>query len=247
MSSSSSYHYKFILILRFKNRFLVKGVSSLEKLQRHLDILEKVEKYERKSEFNRFLLILCVSGFVTFIGGWVAYIFNRFFGIDPTFFLFNLTNNPSLTPTKEPILFITVWLIYLIPIVSVVIFSTGTTGIVNWNKAYRGIALMAVFLFFVVHLMILIIGLPNSKYIPAIWGVVVGIGFIAARWPLKSVTENTNLLNGLVILGLIALILGVMVSLLIPTELAQLVFGSALGLALTCVGLIGYIFVGRST
>ena len=222
-------------------------MSSLETIQQHLDMLEKVTKYERKNEFNRFLLILCVGGYVTFIGGWVAYIFNSLYNVDPSFFLFNLTGDPALSPTSEPVLFITVWLIYLIPIVSVIVFSTGSTGIINWNRAYRNIALLAIILFFLVHILLLIAGLQNMKYFPAIWGFVVCLGFVISSWFIKPVTENMFILNGLIVFGIIALILGILASLWIPIEYAQLIYNSGLGLTLSCVSLIGYYLSGRST
>ena len=222
-------------------------VSSLENLQLHLDMLEKVGKFERKSEFKRFLLILCVAGFVSTVGGFVAFIFNRFLGVDPTFFMFNMTDNPDLAPTNEPALFLSVWLIYLIPIISIIIFSTGSTGIINWNRSYRIIASIAIILFCLVHFTILILGVSNAQFIPLIWGIAVCIGFVAARWPLGNVTENSNLLNGLTIFEIISLVLGFVTALWLPTRIAQLIYAGGLGIIMSSTGLISYILIGRST
>ena len=157
-----------------------------------------------------------------------------------------MTNNPDLTPTNEPALFITVWLLYLIPIISIIVFSTGSTGIINWNKSYRFIALMAIILFLLVHVTILILGVSNAKFIPLIWGIAVCIGFVASRYPLSNVTGNSNLLNGLTIFGIIALILGVVASLFLPVRIAQLIYAGGLGIIMSCTGLISYIMIGRS-
>jgi hypothetical protein len=222
-------------------------VSSLENLQLHLDMLEKVVKFEKKSEFKRFLLILCVGGFVSTVGGFIAFVFNRFLGVDPTFFMFNMTDNPDLAPTNEPALFLAVWLLYLIPIMSIIVFSTGSTGIINWNRSYRIIASMAIILFFLVHITILVLGVSNAEFIPLIWGIAVCIGFVAARWPLSDVTENSNLLNGLAIFGVLALVLGAVAALWLPVRIAQLVYAGGLGIIMSGTGLISYILIGRST
>jgi hypothetical protein len=215
-------------------------MSPIDELKPHLDILEKVEQYQHKAEFNRFLLVLTIAGFIAIIGGWISYIFNRFLNVDPTFFIFGVTGNPNLSPMKEPILFISVWLLYLIPILSAISFSTGTTGIVNWNKAYKQVGILAILLFLVAHIIIVFLGMKNSQYIPLVWGLLVCIGFILSSWFMYEETDNSKLRGGLVIFGIIALFLGVLVSFTMPNEVAQLVFGLVLGTILSFSGIISY-------
>ncbi|MHA2054081.1 MAG: hypothetical protein ACXAB2_12310 [Candidatus Hodarchaeales archaeon] len=220
-------------------------ISKFENLTAYLEVLEKVEKFEKKAEFNRFLLILSVAGFVAIIGGWISYIFNRFLGVDPTFFIFNLTDNPDLSPSEEPILFLSVWIVYLIPLVSVVILSTGSTGIMNWNKSYRFISVFVIFLFFFAHVLILLAGLKNARMIPFIWGLTVGIGFLISSLILKRETSDKIVTTGLVVIGSLSIILGLTLSFFAPEEIGQLLYGLILGIGLSVCGIFGYYRYGR--
>ena len=220
-------------------------MSSIEKLQPHIDILERVEKYQRKAEFNRFLLILTIAGFVAIIGGWISYVFNRFVGVDPTFFIFGATGDPSLAPDKEPILFLSVWLVYLVPILSAMTFSTGSTGIINWNKAYKRIGILAFFLFLLAHIIIVLMGVTNSKLIPIVWGTLVCVGFLVSSRLLFLETNNSKVRTGLIVIGVITLILGLIIAIIVSVELAQLLFCSILGVILSFSGIISYYTVGR--
>ncbi|MHA2095791.1 MAG: hypothetical protein ACW98F_14315, partial [Candidatus Hodarchaeales archaeon] len=202
-------------------------------------------KFQYKAEFNRFLLILNISGFIAIIGGWISYIFNRFMGVDPTFFIFGVTGDPSLAPTEEPILFLSVWLVYLVPILSAIIFSTGSTGIINWNKSYTRIGILAFSLFLLAHITIVIFGVENNKFIPIVWAFLICVGFILSSKFLYEETGNSRVRGGLIIFGVVALLLGLIVVIIVPVELAQLIFGSVLGCILSLSGIISYYTVGR--
>jgi len=41
----------------------------LAELKPHLEILEKVETFEKKRELNRLLLFFAIAGFISIIGG----------------------------------------------------------------------------------------------------------------------------------------------------------------------------------
>jgi hypothetical protein len=221
------------------------NLSALKDLQPHLDILKKVVSFEQKSEFNKFYLLLSVSGFVAIVGGWISFVFHRFMDIDPTFFIFGLTGNPDLAPTEEPILFISVWLLYAVPILSVAVFSTGASGIINWNRAYRSIGALAISLFFIAHIFIILIGSENSQLIPSIWGLVMFIGFTIAGRMFYQKIGNRRVFSGLLSLGIGTLVLGVLCSSFLPLEYAQLVFGAMLGTFLFLSGIISYFTYGR--
>jgi hypothetical protein len=208
-------------------------------------VLEKIEKFEKKTEFNRFLLILNVAGFVTIIGGLISYVVNRFLGVDPTFFIFNMTNDPDLSPSKEPVLFLSIWIIYLIPIVSVIILSAGSTGILSWNKSYRSMSILLAALFFLVHILILLVGMENARLIPLIWGITVGAGFLLSRNILIKQTSDRIVRLGLVFFGSYTILVGIIASFLIPADIGQLFFGFIVGITLSLCGLIGYYGYGR--
>ena len=217
----------------------------MKELKPHLEILEKVQKFERKAEYNRFLLILTISGFIVIIGGWVSHIINRFLGTDPTFFIFGMTGNSDISPLNEPILFFTVWLLYAIPILSIITLTTGSSGILSWNKAYRKIGIIAVSLFFAVQVIILVLGVQNIEVIPLIWGAFSSIGFFLSGYILYQETSIKSTRVSLYLFGVMCLILGILSFVFIPNELAMLFFGIFLGATLSLSSLLLYIKSGK--
>jgi hypothetical protein len=220
-------------------------MTILEELKPHLKILEKVQKFERKAEYNRFLLILTISGFVVIIGGWVSYIFHRFLGTDPTFFMFGMTGNPDLSPIHEPILFSTIWLLYAIPILSIISLTTGSSGILSWNKAYRKIGIIAVGLFFVVQVIILILGVQYMNVIPLIWGTVSSAGFLLSGRIMYQETKMRSTKTSLNLLGVMSLFLGILSFSFIPNEVAMLFLTIFLGVTLSLSGFLVYLKTGK--
>ena len=211
----------------------------------HLEILEKVQKFERKAEFNRFLLILTISGFIVFIGGWVSYIFHRFLATDPTFFMFGMTGYPDLSPINEPILFATTWLLYAIPILSIITLTTGSSGMLSWNRAYRKIGIIALSLFFVVQVIILILGTQNMDAIPLIWGTISSLGFFYSGRILYRETKVKRTVRSLDLFGAMAFFLGILSFVLVPSELAMLFLSIFLGVTLSLSGFLLYKKAGK--
>lgn len=217
----------------------------LEELKPHLEILEKVQRFERKAEYNRFLLILTISGFIVIIGGWISYVIHRFLDTDPTFFMFGMTGNPDLSPLIEPILFSTVWLLYGIPILSIIILTTGSSGILSWNKAYRKIGALAVSLFFAIQVIILLLGTQNMNAIPLIWGTTSSVGFLISGRILLQETKLKNTVTPLNLFSVMSLLLGILSFILIPIEVAMLFFSIFLGLTLSLSGFLVYLKSGK--
>ncbi|MFX0183109.1 MAG: hypothetical protein ACFE95_08525 [Candidatus Hodarchaeota archaeon] len=224
---------------------LVVEMEVLAELTPHLEILDRVINFEKKVEYSRFLLFIALAGFIGIIGGFIEYICYRFLGVDATFFIFGVTGNPDLAPTAEPILFFSLWLLYLIPILGAGIFTLGTPGIINWNKTYRIIGLIAIGLFILTHFLVVLVGIPNSKLIPIIWGLAISCGFLLTSYFLTSETKSKIIQLGLSIFGIIALILGIFSSIIFPLELAMFLFCLIFGLLLIITSIIAYMNIGR--
>lgn len=218
----------------------------LAELKPHLEILEKVEKFEKKRELNRLLLFFAVAGFISIIGGWIEYVFYRLFDLSSTFFIFGMTGQTNLAPTAEPILFFSIWLIYLIPISGIFIFTLGTPGFINWNKSYRVVGATAIVLFIVAQLTILFVGILNSKLIPGVWGTALCVGLLVTSQILSKEIDNKSIRLGLIAFSLIALALGLIAVIVIPEEEGMLFFGSVFGIFLTISGMTTYIKVGKT-
>ena len=218
----------------------------LAELKPHLEILEKVEQFEKKRELNRLLLFFAIAGFISIIGGWIEYVFYRLFDISSTFFIFGMTGQAELTPTAEPILFFSIWLIYLIPISGIIIFTLGTPGFINWNKSYRIIGATAIVLFIVAHITILFFGTSNSKLISGVWGTAICVGLLFTSQILAKEIDNKSIRLGLIAFSLIVFALGLITVIMIPEEESMLFFGSVFGILLTISGMTTYIKVGKA-
>ncbi len=219
----------------------------IAELKPHLEILEKVMVFEQRKEFNRFLLLLTIAGFIAIIGGWIEYAFYRLFNMSSIFFIWGQTGQPELTPTAEPVLFFSIWLIYLLPISSIFIFTMGSPGFINWNKSYRMTGATAITLFFLTHITILILGISNSKFIPGIWGTMVCIGFLISSKILSSVISKKTIQYGLVLFSAASFILGLISTFLIEEEIGMFFFCCVFGLLLTISSMITYIGIGKTT
>jgi len=218
----------------------------LAELKPHLEILEKVETFEKKRELNRLLLFFAIAGFISIIGGWIEYVFYRLFDISSTFFIFGMTGQAELAPTVEPILFFSIWLIYLIPISGIIIFTLGTPGFINWNKSYRIIGATAIVLFIVAHITILFFGTSNSKLISGVWGTAICVGLLFTSQILAKEIDNKSIRLGLIAFSLIVFALGLITVIMIPEEESMLFFGSVFGILLTISGMTTYIKVGKA-
>ncbi|MFX1506865.1 MAG: hypothetical protein ACFFDC_12245 [Promethearchaeota archaeon] len=215
----------------------------LPDLEPTLEILDKIVAFEEKMEINRMLLFIALAGFITIIGGWIEYVCYHFLSIDSTFFIL------GLAPNSDPILLLGLWLIYLLPLLGVIIFTTGLSpGFINWNKAYRKVGLIIIGLFALTHILVVIFGSINPQLIPTIWGITICIGFLLTSRILYLDTRNEQLQAGLSLFGISALVLGILSSLVIypgTPELAMFLYCTAFGLLLIGVSMLTYWNVGR--
>ncbi|MHA2331457.1 MAG: hypothetical protein ACXAEU_05475 [Candidatus Hodarchaeales archaeon] len=219
-------------------------MDKLSDLRPHLEILEKVEQFEKKSETDRFLLILMFVGFITVFAGFIELIFYQFLGTDVTFFLFGATGEPTLSPAAEPFLFLSAWLIHLLPFLAIITFTTGSTGLFNWNKSYRIIGVIIIAIFIITEVVVLILGPTNSNFIPFVWGVAFCLGSMTAGIILPKQADLTGLRAGLLIMGVFSLLLGLLSSLIFTSDLAELAlffFGTTLGMLLTLSAMVLWI------
>ncbi len=219
----------------------------LSDLQPTLEILDKIVAFEEKMEHNRLLLFLSLAGFIAIIGGWIEYVCYHFLDVDSTFFIFGLASD------TEPILLLGLWLIYLIPLIGIIIFTAGISpGFINWNKAYRNIGAITIGLFILTHVLVLFIGIidtPDSRFIPSIWGTMICIGFLFASRILFLETGNKDIKLGLSSFGLFALGLGIISSIIFYSndpELAMFLFCNIFGIILLIVSMITYWKLGVS-
>ncbi|UCG01430.1 MAG: hypothetical protein JSW11_17645 [Candidatus Heimdallarchaeota archaeon] len=217
----------------------------LPDLEPTLEILDKIVAFEEKMEINRMLLFIALAGFITIIGGWIEYVCYHFLSIDSTFFILGLASNSDL------VLLLGLWLIYLLPLLGVIIFTTGLSpGFINWNKAYRKVGLIIIGLFVLTHLLVIIFGSTNPQLIPTIWGITVSLGFLLTSRILYLETKNKQLQSGLFIFGISALVLGFFSSLVIypgSPELAMFLYCTIFGLILIGVSMTAYWNVSRLT
>ncbi|MFX0122725.1 MAG: hypothetical protein ACFFAE_03750 [Candidatus Hodarchaeota archaeon] len=215
----------------------------LPDLESTLKILDKIVAFEEKMEINRMLLFIALAGFITIIGGWIEYVCYRFLSVDSTFFIL------GLAPNVEPILLFGLWLIYLLPLLGVIIFTTGLSpGFINWNKGYRKVGVIIIGLFALTHILVVIFGSSNPQLIPTIWGITVCLGFLLTSRILYLETRNNQLQSGLLAFGIFALILGIVSSVFIypeSPELAMFAYCTIFGLILIGVSMIAYWNVGR--
>ncbi|MHA2246574.1 MAG: hypothetical protein ACXADY_16650 [Candidatus Hodarchaeales archaeon] len=220
----------------------------LSDLQPTLEILDKIVAFEEKMEYNRLLLFISLAGFVGIIGGWIEYVCYHFLSVDSTFLIF------GLSPVVEPVLFYGLWLIYLIPLIGVIIFTAGLSpGFINWNKAYRIIGVIIIALFSLTHLLVLLVGYLDSfqsQLIPMVWGSTTGIGFFLTGRILFIETRRKEIQLGLFTFGVFAIFLGIVSSFIFYTispDLAMFLFSNILGLMLICISMITYWKGGRTS
>jgi hypothetical protein len=62
----------------------------LIELKPFLDILARVERFEKETNYNKFWSILFFVGLITIIGGWIEYMLHHFLDINVTFLFFNI-------------------------------------------------------------------------------------------------------------------------------------------------------------
>jgi hypothetical protein len=216
-------------------------MKPLNSLKPQIEILEKIELWETKTEFNRFLLIAVFVGFISIIAGWMEFISFRINGTNLVFFQFGFLDN---TFSDEPVLFFSIWLITIIPILIIIVFSSGSSGFITWNKAYRIIGIIAIFLYFSAELSSLLLGKSNSELIPIVWGLFLFLGFIIAGELLYRLENQSELRVGLFLTGILALLLGV-IAIFLEQKLAMFFLLTSLGIILTIFSSLTYFIAGQ--
>lgn len=216
-----------------------------ESIQPQLEILNKIEFYEERLEFNRFLLISAFSGLIAIFVGWMEYIFNRFVGIDISLFQFGFTTKGSLSPANEPILFFSIWFILFIVIVSIIVFSSGLSSFISWNRSYRIIGIYAIITYLICEGIIAILGLQFEKVIPLVWGIAISSGFVFTAEILYRKEKQYQLRVGMLSIGIMSFVLSIIAYFLIEPKLAMFFFLISLGIVLILSSAILYYLIGR--
>ena len=213
--------------------------SSKISISGQLKFLSKVENYETKVEFNRFLLITSFGGLLCIMAGILELFFYKFYNLDVVYFQYNFLDSPDMS------LLIAVWIMTIFPLLIIIIFSRGTSGIINWNKAYRTIGLVAIILFFLCELFILLIGKSNSKFIPLIWGIFIFLGMILASYLINIIERQKKVAYILLFLGACILIDALFVYLFIDIKLSMFTMLINFGVIMTGLTAFFYLFESR--
>jgi hypothetical protein len=202
-----------------------------------LKFLLKIKDYESKNELSRFLLIASFGGILSIIAGFMELIFYKFFNTDVIFFQFNLLNNP------EPILLLAVWIVTIFPLLIIIIFTSGTSGIINWNKTYRIIGYIAIILFSLSEMTILLIGEEQLQIIPLIWGIYIFIGFLLAGLLMNRLENQSFVAKLLYLLGVMILANSFVSYIILDLKLAMFYMLSSCGIFLVFSACFVYVFV----
>lgn len=143
------------------------------------EIISKIEEYEIKKELNKFFLIMFIAGYIGIISSFIEYFFHSIYNLDVTFYIFqDIGSNSKLSFSSEPLLFIIVWSIHLLPLMAIFFYTSEKTGVIDFTKSYRKIAIVAVNLFILAELSVYFLTKNNYRYIPVIWGVIISVGLI---------------------------------------------------------------------
>ncbi len=143
------------------------------------EIITKIEEFEIKKELNKFFLIMFIAGYIGIISSFIEYYFHSIFNLDVTFYIFqDIGSNTDLSITHDPILFIIVWSIHLLPLMAIFFYTSEKTGVIDFTKSYRKIAVVAVILFVSAELSVYFFTKNNYRLIPVIWGLIISIGLI---------------------------------------------------------------------
>ncbi len=152
--------------------------------------------------------------------------------IDVLFFQYHFFQNP------DPALLVAVWILTIFPLLIIIIFTSGTSGIVNWNKTYRIIGFLAIILFFCSELVIVGLGEENTKLIPIIWGMFIFIGFNLASFLMLKLEHQLKLAKVLFLLGFLVLLDSILTYFFVQTNLAMFVLLTGFGIMMTIMALI---------
>ena len=203
-----------------------------DEFSNQLKFLSKIEVYENKNELSRFLLITSFGGLLCIISGILELVFYKFYQTDVVYFQYKFLNS------SEPILLLAIWVLTIFPILIIIVFTAGTSGIVNWNKTYRIIGPIAIVLFFSCEALIVLLGEDQIKVIPLLWGLFIFIGFILASYLMKRFEQQTKLSIILIALSIFVLIDSIVTYLFIESDLAMFSMLTGFGVIMTVVAII---------
>ena len=144
-----------------------------------LEILKKIQEFDTTKEVNKFLLFMFVAGYIAIISSLIEYFFYSYEAIDLTFYIFqDLPSNSNLSVTNQPLLFIIIWSIHLLPFMAIFLFTTENSGLIDFSIAYKKIGFLILILFIGAEFGVFFLGKNNYSLIQVIWGFGVTIGLI---------------------------------------------------------------------
>ena len=220
-------------------------MSDQKGIKKQIEILEKIESFEKDIEFNRFLLIVAFGGLIAIIAGWMEYISFRFIGTSLTFFQFGMAPSSALQPSEEPVLFLSIWIIVIMLVITIILFSYGSSGVISWNRTYRWIGILAITLYLLTSSIILILGSENSNFFPLIWGIALFIGFGSSGYLLANIEDYRIIFKILLFFATLALGLGLVNSIIIISTISMFLFLVIFGISLIIGSAVMYLFIGR--
>ena len=203
------------------------------------ELLSKIESYENKNELYRFLLILSFGGLLSILAGFLELVFYEFFDTDVLFFQYNFSNS------SKPVFLYAVWIITIIPVLIILIFTTGTSGFINWNKTYRFIGLVAIICYFSADAVILILGKSKTDLIPLIWGIFLFLGFLSAAFLIYNLEKQSKVAIILILFGIIILTISMIVFLFVEDKLAMFYMLTSFGVLMTVSAGLMYLLETR--
>lgn len=207
-------------------------------------VLERIERYEKKAEYNRFLLIVSFGGLISLLAGGVEYITYRFYEFDVVFLLFGFLNNDWLDPVQEPVLFIFLWLSVITPVVIVLVFSQGKVGLFSWNRSYRLISLLAVALFLLSNVFVLLLGPSKQELLPLVWGPTIGLGLAIAGHILSHHESQPHIRLELYIIGFLVLLNSFGAVMFLPLETRMFSLLTFQGVVLVAYSSVKFLLTG---
>ena len=211
------------------------SISSDEFGKEQMEFLQKIKNYENRNELHRYLLITSFGGIITLIGGFVEYIFYKFFSTDAVFFQFTLTNSP------DPILLLSIWILNIFPLIIIFVFTKGTSGVINWNHTYKLIGYIAILFFIFSEFTIFVLGKTQLRIIPLIWGFYIFFGFIIAGFLMKRLEKEIFVEKLLFTLGILSLLNSFFSYLFLDQILAMFYMLSSFGIFLIILTSIIYL------
>ena len=206
-----------------------------------IKFLLKIKEYETKNEFNRFLLLTSFGVILSIIEGFIELVFYKFYTKDVFFFEF------IFFQSSDPGLLGAIWIITIFPLLVIILFTTGTTGIINWNKTYKNIGYIAIILFILSELSILFMGQEQMELIPIIWGFYIFVGFIVAGTLMYKYEKQLFLARLLIFYGIVSLANAFFSYIFIEKILAMFYMLDSFGMLLVITTGILYIFETRFT